>query len=65
MEQLWSNRGETVLSPFAGIGSEGYISLKEGRQFIGCELKQSYWRTACKNLKKAEEIGKPRTLFDL
>lgn len=63
--KLWSNRGETVLSPFAGIGSEGYVSLKERRGFIGCELKRSYWATACRNLKYAAEIAKPRTLFDL
>ena len=38
--KLWSNPGETVLSPFAGIGSEGYVALQEGRKFIGIELKQ-------------------------
>lgn len=48
--RLWSNRGDTVLSPFAGIGSEGYVSLKNGRKFIGCELKPSYWHVAVKNL---------------
>ena len=50
--RLWSNPGETVLSPFAGIGSEGYMALKRGRQFIGCELKPSYWRTAADNLER-------------
>jgi DNA modification methylase len=48
--RLWSNRGETVLSPFAGIGSEGVIAVRFGRKFVGCELKQSYWKTACGNL---------------
>jgi DNA modification methylase len=52
--RLWSNPGETVLSPFAGIGSEGYISILKGRKFIGCELKQQYWKTACDNLAAAE-----------
>lgn len=52
--RLWSNRGETVLSPFAGIGSEGVGALKVGRAFIGCELKRSYWETACRNLVAAE-----------
>lgn len=52
--RLWSNRGETVLSPFAGIGSEGYVALQHGRRFVGVELKPSYWRTACTNLKDAE-----------
>lgn len=52
--RLWSNRGETVCSPFAGIGSEGYVSLKWGRHFVGCELKPSYWRIAVENLRRAE-----------
>ncbi len=58
--RLWSNRGELVLSPFAGIGSEGYVAIKHGRRFIGCELKESYWRTACANLDAVEsqlELG--------
>jgi hypothetical protein len=36
--RLWSNKGDVVFSPFAGIGSEGYVSLKTGRKFIGAEL---------------------------
>ncbi|HUW34295.1 MAG TPA: DNA methyltransferase, partial [Planctomycetota bacterium] len=48
--RLWSNPGDMVLSPFAGIGSEGYVALEMGRQFIGVELKRSYWNQACKNL---------------
>lgn len=51
--RLWSNKGETVLSPFAGIGSEGYQSLKLGRKFIGIELKESYFKVAAKNLERA------------
>ena len=51
--RLWSNPGETVFSPFAGIGSEGYVALKHGRQFLGCELKPLYARTAAKNLTEA------------
>lgn len=47
---LWSNPGDVVLSPFGGIGSEGYVSLQEGRQFLGVELKKSYWEQACRNL---------------
>lgn len=53
--RLWSNKGETVLSPFAGIGSEGFIAVKHGREFVGCELKASYWQTACENLQRAED----------
>jgi hypothetical protein len=47
---LWSNKGDTVLSPFMGIGSEGVCSLKLGRKFIGTELKDSYWRQAVRYL---------------
>jgi len=50
---LWSNPHDLVFSPFAGIGSEGYQSLKLGRRFVGSELKESYFRQACENLKTA------------
>lgn len=53
--RLWSNKGETVLSPFAGIGSEGVVAVRQGRRFLGCELKASYWRTASENLVAAEQ----------
>jgi DNA modification methylase len=53
--RLWSNRGEMVLSPFAGIGSEGVVSIQQGRRFVGCELKASYWRTAVENLQAIEQ----------
>lgn len=48
--KLWSNPGDVVWSPFAGIGSEGYVALQEGRRFVGAELKSSYYRQAVKNL---------------
>lgn len=48
--QLWSNEGDIVWSPFMGIGSEGYMSLKLGRKFIGAELKTSYFNLAIRNL---------------
>lgn len=51
---LWSNPGDTVLSPFMGIGSEGYQSLRARRRFIGIELKEKYWSQACVNLRNAE-----------
>lgn len=63
--RLWSNVGETVLSPFAGIGSEGYVSVKLGRRFIGCELKPSYWKAATGNLQRAEATAGAVSLFDL
>lgn len=50
---LWSNRGELVFSPFAGIGSEGYQAIQMGRRFLGIELKESYYRVAINNLKAA------------
>lgn len=52
--RLWSQRGEVVLSPFAGIGSEGVMSLRHGRKFVGIELKPAYYRVAARNLRKAE-----------
>jgi len=52
--ELWTKPGDVVLSPFAGIGSEGFESVKMGRKFIGIELKKSYYDQACKNLENAE-----------
>ncbi len=48
--KLWSNPGDLVFSPFAGIGSEGHVALKHGRRFVGIELKPSYFATARRNL---------------
>jgi len=60
---LWSNPNDVVLSPFMGIGSEGYVAMTKGRRFVGCELKESYYNQAVKNIKSAklESVG----LFDL
>lgn len=52
--ELWTNPGDTVLSPFAGIGSEGFVALELGRKFIGVELKRSYFEQACANLTNAD-----------
>jgi hypothetical protein len=54
--QLWSNPGDVVLSPFAGIGSEGHVSLQMDRKFVGFELKPSYFNCAVKNLTAADSI---------
>lgn len=62
--RLWSNPGETVLSPFAGIGSEGVVALQHGRRFVGCELKDSYATVAAKNLANAARAAHAPTLFD-
>lgn len=62
--RLYSNPGELVLSPFAGIGSEGYVSVLQGRRFVGIELKESYWETAVDNLRQAEMEANAPSLFD-
>jgi DNA modification methylase len=54
---LWTNPGDVVLSPFAGIGSEGHVSLQMGRKFIGVELKESYYQQAARNLQAALRIN--------
>lgn len=54
---MWSNPGDVVLSPFMGIGSEGVVALKLGRLFFGTELKESYWRQACKYLDAVDRQG--------
>ncbi len=61
--RLWSNPGETVFSPFAGIGSEGHEAISWGRKFYGVELKEAYYRTACKFLSERESELETR-LFD-
>jgi DNA modification methylase len=52
---MWSNKGETVFTPFAGIGTELYVSLLNGRKPIGIELKDSYYDTALANCRAALE----------
>jgi DNA modification methylase len=61
--KLWSAPGEVVFSPFAGIGSEGHEAVRLGRRFVGVELKESYWRTACRNLVEAESSLAHQSLF--
>jgi DNA modification methylase len=61
--RLWSNPGELVLSPFAGIGSEGFESVRLGRRFIGIELKPGYATVAARNLRTAESRRKQGVLF--
>ena len=50
---LWTNPDDIVLSPFMGIGSEGFVALELGRKFVGIELKRSYYEQAVKNLSGA------------
>lgn len=51
--ELWTNPNDIVLSPFAGIGSEGFVSLEMKRRFVGIELKASYYEQMKKNLRQA------------
>ena len=60
---LYSNPGETVLSPFGGIGSEPYVAVKHGRKAISCELKHSYWQLAVKHMRELDaEMNAPSLL---
>jgi len=54
--ELWTNPNDIVFSPFAGIGSEGYVALESGRRFVGIELKDSYFKQAVANLEIAGKI---------
>ena len=62
--RLWSNPGELVLTPFAGIGSELYQAVKRDRRAIGIELKPEYWATAVDNLTRLEAEMAAPSLFD-
>jgi DNA modification methylase len=61
---LWSNPGDTVLTPFMGVGSEVYAAVRNGRRGIGVELKPTYFRQAVKNLETVEKAVEEPTLFD-
>ena len=65
--ELYSNKGETVLTPFMGVGSEVFSPVSLGRKAIGIELKDSYFKQAVLNLKQAgnrfKETAKQQQLF--
>jgi DNA modification methylase len=63
--RLWSNPGETVFSPFAGIGSEVYTARKLHRRGLGIELKESYWWAAVANLRRLDDEMDVPALFDM
>jgi len=63
--RLWTNPGDTVFSPFMGIGSEGWAALKADRRFIGSELKPAYFRQAAKNLAYMESESSAPNLLAL
>jgi DNA modification methylase len=62
--QIWSQPGEVVLDPFAGIGSTGVGAIRQARQFVGVELKPEYCDVAAGNLRVAEEANRNKLLFD-
>jgi len=61
---LWTNPNDIVASWFMGIASEGYQALKQGRRFVGCELKSSYYRQSELNLKAASEKSIQTSIFE-
>lgn len=61
--RLWSNPGETVFTPFAGIGSEVYIAVQQGRRALGIELKPSYWRVAVNNMRSLDQRKNQVAIF--
>lgn len=63
--RLWSNPGDTVYSPFMGVGSEGWAAMRAGRNFIGTELKPAYYKQAVKNLREAEVMSGMPSLLSL
>lgn len=62
---LWSNPGETVFTPFMGVGSEIYSAVRAGRRGIGVELKPSYWRQAVKNLAAVDDDRSKQMAFEV
>ena len=60
---LWSNEGDTIYSPFGGIGSEGVAAIDRRRRYVGTELHPIYWKQGVANLKAARPGS--RELFDL
>lgn len=62
--RLWTRPDDVVLSPFAGIGSEGFVSVQMGRRFVGAELKVSYYKQAVLNLQSAVVMSGQTELFD-
>lgn len=63
--ELWSNPGDIVFDPFDGIGSTGYVALKNGRRHVGVELKKSYYEQAVRNCTAADVKRDETTLLDL
>lgn len=63
--KVWSAPGEIVFDPFNGIGSTGYVAIQNNRKYVGCELKESYYRSSIKNLESAIAESSQVDLFSL
>ncbi|MBU2051317.1 MAG: helicase [Gammaproteobacteria bacterium] len=61
--QMWSNEGDLILTPFGGIGSEGYEAVRLRRRALLIELKESYWKVGVRNMQDAESEVKQDMLF--
>jgi DNA modification methylase len=61
---MYSNQGERVLDPFSGQGTTGYWSIKHGRYYVACELKESYWKLSQRVIDKAEQDSKSFDMFE-
>lgn len=62
--ELWTNPGDIVLDPFAGIGSTNYVALRMNRRTMGVELKESYYNQAVANCLQALQMEPLEDLFD-
>jgi DNA modification methylase len=60
---MYSNQGERILDPFSGQGTTGYWAIKHAREYIGCELKESYWKLSNRVLREAEANAKEFDMF--
>jgi DNA modification methylase len=61
---LWSNPGETILTPFAGVGSEVFSAVRAGRRGVGIELKSSYYRQMLRNMEMVDsDVGEQEGLL--
>jgi len=63
--ELWSNPGDVILTPFGGIGSEGYVAVRSGRRAVVVELKESYYKQAVANLQAAENLFQQLPMFPI
>ena len=62
--ELYTNKGDIVFTPFMGIGSEIYQSVKMGRRGVGIELKEIYFDCAVKNMEMLEAENSQSSIFD-